>query len=261
MLLEKLRSKNDRSRGFLGRNLLTLAVAALVALVVGGSAYAAGKIDGNSIKSGSIAAAKLTKGARAQLSEAGPQGPIGATGPRGEKGSTGSRGETGAKGDTGARGEVGEVGATGPDEHNYGVVSTFLDGVQQPPLWTATIPPDGNNAAGASGTTVISCAVGPCQLTVRGVIRSDDPGYTGQGGGGLVITNAANGQLVAAGQTEKNPAFHETSVVPVDTVSLESLAPSSLTGTEIPIKWVVGGAQLASGAYLLHGTIQFFDFN
>ena len=242
----------------MGRNLLTLAVAALVALVVGGSAYAAGKIDGNSIKSGSIAAAKLTKGARAQLSEAGPQGPIGATGSRGEKGSTGSRGDTGAKGDTGAQGEV---GATGPDEHNYGVVSTFLDGVQQPPLWTATIPPDGNNAAGASGTTVISCAVGPCQLTVRGVIRSDVPGYTGQGGGGLVITNAANGQLVAAGQTEKNPAFHETSVVPVNTVSLESLAPSALTGTEIPIKWVVGGAQLASGAYLLHGTIQFFDFN
>jgi len=242
----------------MGRNLLTLAVAALVALVVGGSAYAAGKIDGNSIKSGSIAAAKLTKGARAQLSEAGPQGPIGATGSRGEKGSTGSRGDTGAKGDTGAQGEV---GATGPDEHNYGVVSTFLDGVQQPPLWTATIPPDGNNAAGASGTTVISCAVGPCQLTVRGVIRSDVPGYTGQGGGGLVITNAANGQLVAAGQTEKNPAFHETSVVPVNTVSLESPAPTSLTGTEIPIKWVVGGAQLASGAYLLHGTIQFFDFN
>lgn len=247
-----------------------MAVAALVALVVGGSAYAAGKIDGRSIESGSIGVGKLTKGARTQLAGAGAQGPIGATGPRGEMGSTGSRGGTGAKGDTGARGEVGakgdtgargEVGATGPDEHNYGVVSTFLDGVQQPPLWTPSIPADGNNAASASGTTVISCAVGPCQLTVRGVIRSDDPGYTGQGGGGLVITNAANGQLVAAGQTAKNPAFHETSVVPVDTVSLESLAPSSLTGTEIPIEWVVGGPLLASGAYLLSGTIQFFDFH
>lgn len=260
-MLGKSLHTHVRRRGIAARNLPTLIVAVVVALVVGGSAYAAGKISGSSIENNSIPANKLTKAARSQLSKAGPQGPAG---PRGE---TGAKGDTGVKGDTGDRGEKGERGErgpAGPTEHNYGVASTFVNGVATSPLWTPTIPPDANNAATASGTTVVVCGAGeaPCKLTVRAVIRSDDPTFVGQGGGGMVVTNASTGALVMAGQTPKNPAFHETSVVSVVTEPLDSLEPSTGTsGSEIPLTWAVGNGELAAGNYILHGTIEFFNFH
>lgn len=299
----KRRHTHIRRRGIAARNLPTLIAAVVIALVVGGSAYAAGKISGSSIENNSIPAGKLTKAARSQLSQAGPQGPAGPTGPTGPTGSAGARGETGAKGDTGAtgdtgakgdtgdrgekgepgdkgergekgekgdkgekgeRGEKGEKGDTGPTEHNYGVANTFVNSVAPgAPLYTSTIPPDHNNGTTASGTTVIACSAGeaPCKLTVRGVIRSDNPAFEGQAGGGLIITNASTGALVAVGQTPTSVEFPGTNVAPVETVTLRSLEPVSVTtGSEIPLTWVVGTGELAAGNYILHGTIEFFNF-
>jgi hypothetical protein len=108
-----------------------------VALVVGGSAYAAGKINGRSIKANSIPLGKLTKQARERLAQAGPAGPVGPAGRRGPEGPAGER------------------GPVGPTQHDYGVSALFVDGVKQPPLWTPTIPRDGNNAAVASGSAVL----------------------------------------------------------------------------------------------------------
>jgi hypothetical protein len=253
-----------RRRGFAARHWQTFLVAAIVALVVGGSAFAAGKINGSTIENNSIPATKLTKAARSQLASAGPQGPTGPTGPRGERG---EKGDTGTKGDTGERGERGEkgdTGLTGPTEHNYGVAMTFVNTTATAPLWTPTIPPDGNNSGTAAGTTVITCTpvAAPCKLTVRAVIRSDDPDFVGQGGGGMVVTDATTGALVAAGQTPKNPAFFETSTVSIATVPLASQAPTTVTsGSEIPITWAVGNGELAAGAYIVNGTIEFFNFH
>lgn len=214
--------------------------------MVGGSAYAAGKIDGRSIKANSIPFGKLTKQARERLTQAGPAGPVGPIGPGGPEGPTGER------------------GPAGPTRHDYGVSALFVDGVKQPPLWTPTIPGDGNNAAVASGSTVLVCEApaAPCELEVRAVVRSDDPAFAGEAGGGLVVTSAANGQLVAAGQTPKNPAFFENQVVPVETVPLSSGVPTTVsTGTEIPLDWAVGSGSLPAGTYVAQGTIEFFDFH
>lgn len=231
--------------------------------MVGGSAYAAGRIDGGSIKASSIPLGKLTKSARVRLLRAGgvgPAGPAGQRGPRGPQGLTGQKGATGPRGDVGPRGET---GPPGPTEHNYGVASLFVDGEKQPPLWTPTIPPDGNNAAVASGSSVIVCepAAAPCPLVVRGVVRSDDAAFEGEAGGGIVVTTAA-GQLVAAGQTPKNPAFFENGVVPVATVPLSSGVPTTVsTGTEIPIEWALGNGELVAGTYVVQGIVEFFDFH
>lgn len=226
-------------------------VAAIVALVVGGSAYAAGRIEGGSIKANSIPLGKLTKATRVQLLRADRVGPVGPIGPRGPQGARGQRGNTG------------EAGPPGPTEHNYGVASLFVDGAKEPPLWTPTIPPDGNNAAVASGSSVVVCesAAAPCALVVRGVVRSDDPAFAGEAGGGIVITSATDGHLVAAGQTPKNPAFFENGVVPVATVPLSSGVPTTVTtGTEIPIEWALGNGELAAGTYVVQGIVEFFDF-
>ncbi|MFT3862975.1 MAG: hypothetical protein QM729_01795 [Solirubrobacterales bacterium] len=250
-------------RGLLAGNWATVPVAVLVALVVGGSAYAAGKIDGSSIENGSIPLNKLTKSARAQISKAGARGRTGPAGAKGEQGEVGPRGLEGPRGEVGPRGEEGPRGETGPTEHNYGVATTFVGGVRQSPIWTPTIPSDGNNAGTASGSTVIVCATdaAPCDIEVRGVVRSDDPTYEGQGGGGLVITDATSGKLVAAGQTPKNSAFFENNVVAVETVPLSSGEPTTATGgTEIPIEWAVGSGELAAGTYEIQGTIEFFHF-
>ncbi|HET9184932.1 MAG TPA: hypothetical protein VFN82_02220 [Solirubrobacterales bacterium] len=260
---------------FIARNSKLLLVAALVALVLGGSAYAAGRINGHSIKAGSIPLGKLSKDARQRLlrdGSVGPRGPRGAegprgkqgpAGPRGKEGQTGPRGKEGPAGPEGREGPEGPRGEAGPTEHNYGVSALFVDGVKQPPLWTPTIPEDGNNAGVASGTTVVTCEVAdaPCELEIRGVVRSDEPGFEGQAGGGVVITSAT-GQLVAAGQTPRNPDFFETQVVPVETVPLSSGAPTTVsTGTEIPLEWAVGSGELAPGSYVIQGTVEFFDFS
>lgn len=246
------------------RHWQTLVAAAIVALVVGGSAYAAGRIDGGSIRASSIPLGKLTKSARVRLLRAGgvgPAGPVGPRGPRGPQGQAGQKGAAGARGDTGPRGET---GPPGPTEHNYGVASLFVGDEKQPPLWTPTIPPDGNNAAVASGSSVVVCepAAAPCALAVRGVVRSDDPAFEGQAGGGIVVTSAADGQLVAAGQTPKNPTFFENGVVAVATVPLSSGVPTTVsTGTEIPIEWALGNGELLAGSYIVQGVVEFFDFH
>lgn len=252
-----------------------IAAAAVVAVLVGGSAYAAGAIDGHRLKAGSVPLSKLSKdlremvrsnppGPRGPEGPAGPQGPGGARGPTGATGATGAAGLTGATGPAGATGTTGATGATGPTEHSYGVTALYLDGTMIPSSagWTPSIPRDHNNAATGGGTMVVSCVAGPCDLTVRGAIRSDDPTLTGQAGGGVVVTDAATGALVMAGQTPASPEHGNKSVVDVETRPLDSKAPTlpSEEGTEIPIEWKVGSGSLAAGTYLLVGSIQYFDF-
>jgi hypothetical protein len=253
-------------------NLRVMVVAVIVASVVGGSAYAAGAIDGRSLKPNSVALNKLTKQARQQLSKpgpAGPQGAQGAVGPQGAQGLAGPQGEQGPQGEEGPQGvqgeegEVGPQGPPGPTEHSYGVAALYLDGeyVASTVNWTPTVPRDANNAASASGTAVITCAAGPCELSSRAVVRSDDPTLAGQAGGSMIVTDT-EGKLVAAGQTPVNPIHDNTSTVDVETVGLGSKAPTlpGLTGTEVPITWSFGPDELPAGTYLVSGTVQFFDF-
>lgn len=246
-----------------GRTIVVAAVA--VALVVGGSAYAAGSLNGHRLRAGSVGLGKLTKKARRQIFQArqGPQGPQGDRGPKGDRGARGQRGQAGSRGAEGPRGPQGETGPAGPTEHSYGVVALYLDGTFVPVStnWTPTIPRDGNNAAVASGSTVIACSPGPCTLTSRGAIRSDVASFKGQAGGGILVHSPA-GALVAAGQTPPNPAYGNRSVVDVETVPLASQAPSSPngSGTEIPLEWTFGPSELPAGTYTVEGTAQFFSF-
>jgi hypothetical protein len=251
-------------------NARPLAVAVVVALVVGGSAYAAGSINGGRLLARSVGLGKLTDRARQRIFQQqrqqgpqGPQGPKGDRGPRGPRGADGPRGPQGAPGPPGAQGPKGDQGPAGPTEHSYGAVALYLDGAFVPVStnWTPTIPTDGNNAATASGSTVITCAPGPCTLTARGAVRSDVPAFKGQAGGGLLVHSPA-GALVAAGQTPPNPQYANRSVVDVETVPLASQAPSSPSGsgTLIPLEWTFGPSELPAGTYVVDGTVQFFNF-
>ena len=245
---------------FLRSNGRVFGVAAVVAVAVGGTAYAAGQIDGRTLKPNSVPLSKLTKDAREDVRDdkPGPEGPRGPQGPIGERGPVGPRGDRGIQGDQGIQGEP------GPTEHSYGVIGLYLDGtyLASSANWTATIPRDGNNAASTSGQMIVSCVTGPCVLTARAAIRSDDPELEGQAGGGVVVTNTTSGALVMAGQTPPNPAYGNRSVVDVETKSLESRAPTlpSEEGTLVPVEWKVGTGSLATGTYVVSGTTQFFDF-
>jgi hypothetical protein len=238
-------------------NARAMIAAGVVALVIGGTAYAANRIDGHSIRAESIPLGKLTKEARQRIlaSNPGPVGPRGARGPRGERGERGPQGHQGPKGET---------GPAGPTEHSYGVAALYLDDTFIPSStnWTPTIPRDGNNAATANGVIVVGCSAGPCELTARGAVRSDDASIKAQAGGGLVVTDAATGALVMAGQTPPNPSYFNNSVVDVETKPLGSGAPSapSEQGTLIPIDWQVGSGSLPTGTFVIEGTVQFFDF-
>ena len=93
------------------RHLPTFAAALAVALVCGGTAVAAGLIDGANLKPNSVSSGKLTKELREEIAEGGERGPKGAEGDRGPAGPKGPAGAPGAQGDAGA---PGAAGATGP---------------------------------------------------------------------------------------------------------------------------------------------------
>ncbi|HEX6601290.1 MAG TPA: hypothetical protein VF030_01480 [Solirubrobacterales bacterium] len=243
-------------------NARALVAACVVALVMGGTAYAANKINGHSIRAESIPLGKLTDEARKRIlaSNSGPAGPQGKRGPRGEKGERGPKGDRGPQG---SQGPKGDTGPPGPTEHSFGVVALYLDGAFVPSStnWTPTIPRDGNNGAAANGSIVVTCSPGPCELTARGVVRADAP-IEAQAGGGIVVTDAATGALVMAGQTPPNPDYFNNSVVAVETKPLASGAPAVPTeqGTLLPIEWQLGSGSLPAGTFVIEGTVQFFDF-
>lgn len=211
------------------------------------------------------AGAKGDTGPRGAVGPIGPQGPRGIPGEEGPEGLEGFEGEEGPEGPAGPEGPKGEEGPEGPQgepgptEHNYGVAALFSNGTKVATLWTPTIPMDNNNAALASGSTVVTCSAA-CTLTVRAVVRSDTAGFTGQAGGGLVVTDASTGAVVTAGQTpaSSNPGYPGVRVVPVNTVGLESGDPGAATGTEVPIE---GLTALSAGTYVVQGTVEFFDFS
>jgi hypothetical protein len=69
----------------------------------------------------------------------------------------------------------------------YGVARSFLDGVPQGTQWTSDIPDDGNNAAQASGSQVITVPEGGATLTMEALIRGSEAGG-GHAGANLIIT-------------------------------------------------------------------------
>jgi hypothetical protein len=104
-------------------------------------------------------------------------------------------------------------------------------------------------------------------VTLRAVVRSDDPSLDAQAGGGIIVW-AQSGGIVAAGQTPPSATHPGTSVVNVETVPLTSFAPTrpGATGTEVPIEWLtdnglIPGDKLPTGVYLVEQTAQFFSFH
>jgi hypothetical protein len=115
-----------------------VATLALFAALSTGGAYAADRLDGRDLRTGSVTGAKiknrsltrsdirsgtlgttqLSASVRRQLAAkgrgGGAPGPAGKTGPRGRTGATGKTGKTGATGKTGPVGPRGATGATGP---------------------------------------------------------------------------------------------------------------------------------------------------
>lgn len=88
------------------------AIALVVALTgVGGAAYAAGLINGNSIKNGTVGLNKLKPAAVKSLK--GKSGPAGPQGPQGIAGTSGGVGGSGAPGAPGAPGSPGTSGPAG----------------------------------------------------------------------------------------------------------------------------------------------------
>lgn len=117
-----------------GRSVLPAALLLVVAALLSGGAYAAGKVTGaqiaknaissKQVKNGSLKPADLSAAAKAGLAgpkgppgpagAVGPAGPAGPAGPQGAKGDTGATGATGAQGPAGATGPAGPAGAQGP---------------------------------------------------------------------------------------------------------------------------------------------------
>jgi hypothetical protein len=96
------------------RHIPTFAAAVAVALVCGGTAVAAGLIDGANLKPNSVSSSKLTKEVREEIADGGERGPKGPEGDRGPAGPKGAAGATGPAGAPGAKGDTGATGATGP---------------------------------------------------------------------------------------------------------------------------------------------------
>jgi Collagen triple helix repeat (20 copies) len=275
---------------------MIVAIVAVVLALTGGAYAANSMINGSQIKNGTIASSKLTSSAKKELKgksgatgatgatgAAGPKGDTGAQGPQGipgtaaEKGEKGDTGATGAAGATGPAGPAGDIGPAGPagaagpqgatgpagpTEHNYGVAGLYVNEEKVADVWSPTIPMDHNNAAMATGSTVVVCGAleAPCEITVKAAVRSDVGGFEGQAGAGLVVT-AANGAFVAAGQTPANTDYNGVKVEGIETVGLSSGSPNETEGTEVPIEWAAGSeAELAAGLYVVQGTVQFFDF-
>jgi hypothetical protein len=97
------------------RHITVFAAAIAVAMVCGGTAVAAGLIDGANLKPNSVSAGKLTKEVREEIADGGERGPKGAEGDRGPKGAPGAAGAAGAKGDKGDAGATGPQGPAGPE--------------------------------------------------------------------------------------------------------------------------------------------------
>lgn len=103
--LPALNRKEDTLRNRIRRRLTFANVTSVLALFIalGGSSYAAIKIDGRDIRNATITGTKIKRGTlQAQHFKAGQM-------PRGARGLTGARGATGA---AGARGPAGPAGAT-----------------------------------------------------------------------------------------------------------------------------------------------------
>jgi hypothetical protein len=96
------------------RHITVFAAAIAVAMVCGGTAVAAGLIDGANLKPNSVSAGKLTKEVREEIAEGGERGPKGAEGDRGPKGAPGPAGATGPAGPKGDKGDKGDAGPQGP---------------------------------------------------------------------------------------------------------------------------------------------------
>jgi hypothetical protein len=96
------------------RHITVFAAAIAVAMVCGGTAVAAGLIDGANLKPNSVSAGKLTKEVREEIAAGGERGPKGAEGDRGPKGAPGPAGAAGAAGPKGDKGDKGDTGPQGP---------------------------------------------------------------------------------------------------------------------------------------------------
>jgi hypothetical protein len=68
---------------------------------------------------------------------------------------------------------------------DYGVARLFMDGTTVGTSWSPQVPDDGNNAAQAAGSIVITVPAGGGTLTARAVLRGGDDG---QAGGNLIVT-------------------------------------------------------------------------
>jgi hypothetical protein len=120
---------------YIKRHIPTFAAALAVAVVCGGTAVAAGLVDGANLKPNSVSAGKLTKEVREEIAEGGERGPKGADGdrgPAGPKGAAGAKGDTGAAGAAGPQGPAGAEGPQGPQGPAGPAGSTGATGAQGP---------------------------------------------------------------------------------------------------------------------------------
>lgn len=156
-------------------------IVALLALFValGGASYAAIKIDGRDIKSGSISLGKLTKQARQKtINRAMPQPSVGVPGPQGKEGAPG---KPGSDGKNGAEGSEGKPGLNSGEPRV--ITGTNLQG------WT--LAPKGDNGDPADNGTLAfttpptPSSLGTSALEMTAVTGKPVVAYAPFPGGGL----------------------------------------------------------------------------
>ena len=273
----------------------TVIIVIVAALVLAGGATAANKmingknikpntVTSKQIKNGTIVGAdinpntikNLRKGVVGPKGATGPIGPQGATGETGATGADGATGPAGADGATGATGEQGPTGNTGPqgeqgppgpgtdlDGLEYGVAKVYIIRGSDPAelvgtLWSSNVPDDGNNAAQASGASVIPNVSTGDRIFVTAAMRSAEtgPNPAGQAGAGIFLT-AANGALLGTDLTP--PAGNGTNTVDIPGFPLGNGTQPLSSGTELASITVPGG--VTGSPVILNGVSQFFDFD
>jgi len=78
-------------------------------------------------------------------------------------------------------------GSADAGEEEYGVARTFVGDTAVGTVWTPDIPDDGNNAAQATGSTVVQVTAADTKVSVRGIVRSAE-GDGGQAGANIIAT-------------------------------------------------------------------------
>lgn len=256
----------------------------LAAGSVGSAQLATGAVGSTQLAAGSVGASQLAAGSvgSAQLAA----GSVGSTAL-----AASSVGEAQLGSVSGSHLQAGSVPESA-EQLDYGIAVIYVvpdsqsgtpeesKAVEEPPLFTPSIPAERGDGATTSGTTVVECLVAECQLQVYATVNSNkEQPASGQAaadvGAGLVVEsvettggNPVGGaeKFQTAGTTPPNSSLGESDLAPIPTRSpLAGNYPGPESdGIQVPLADPFTGEEnvtVPGGFYVVHGTVNFLHYS